>query len=453
MKKASKAAMRFFCAMLCLSLLLSFYIPANAAPAEPPATDEAGAYFLYHLESQRVVGSKNLENQLYAGSSVKIMSGLLLCEGLDNRLHETVTVTQEMVSNVWGYRLYLKKGDMLTVEDLLYGAVCGSYNDAFYVLACYLSGSTDAFVELMNQKASELGMKNTLYTDTCGINDNSTTSTADVARVSLEAYNNSLFLKLCGTAKYKLPATIEYNERTIYNRNAMIASTTTNQYYNQYCIGMNAGSTTRGGNCVIALTRCEGETYLCIVMGAQENAQTEYGYVVANRLIKWVYQTYSYMEVISPEIPICNIPVTVSDMTTEVAVRTQESLKAYLPAGAEIGKDVLYSIRLTYTELEAPVTEGIHVGYVAIIYDDNIIGTVDLYTASSAERSTIVSSLKSIQNLTRSRPVLAGLIFFVTGLTAWIVTETVINTRKRKKWDKYFSNKMELHPDLFKSKK
>lgn len=451
--KHAKSTMRFFCALICFSLLFFFLLPVRASAPEPPSTEEATAYYLYHLESERAVGSKNLEGQIYAGSSVKIMSGLLLCEGLADRLNETVTVTAEMISNVWGYRLYLKKGDVLTVEDLLYGAICGSYNDAFYVLACHLAGSTDTFVNQMNQRAGALGMNNTVYTDPCGINDNSTTTAADVARVSLAAYENELFLRLCGTPKYKMPATLEYQERTIYNRNAMIASQTTNQYYNQYCIGMNAGSTNKGGNSVIALTRCEGETYLCIVMGAKETNQTEYGYVVANRLIKWVYQTYSYMEVISPEEPVCTIPVTVSDMTTEVEVRTKESLKAYLPAGAEIGKDVLYSIRLTYTELEAPVTEGIHVGYLAIVYEDRVIGTVDLYTAGSAERSTIVSSLKAIQSLTKSRPVLAGLIFFALALGAWIVTEMVVNTRRRRKWDKYFSNKMELHPDLFNNKK
>ena len=118
---------------------------------------------------------------------------------------------------------------------------------------------------------------------------------------------------------------------------------------------MSAGSTSADGNCVVTVAKHGNESYLCIVLGGLEIDGVEFGYRIANRLIDWVYETYSYVEVITPEVTVCTVPVTVSDFTTEIAVRVKESFYAYLPQNAELGKDVTYSIRLNQEALEAPV--------------------------------------------------------------------------------------------------
>ena len=210
---------------------------------------------------------------------------------------------------------------------------------------------------------------------------------------------------------------------------------------------MSAGYTQKGGNCVVTVATHNGESYLCIVLGGLDTEKVNYGYTVANRLIDWAYKNYANMEVLSPKTLICTVPVTVSDLVTEVEIRAKDSVVAYLPLGLEIGKDIQYSIRLTHTTLEAPVTEGTFVGYVAVIYNGTVLTTAPLYTAGSAERSGFIGRLKNIEEWTSNRAVLAGLIFFVVALIAWIVTENVIRSRRRKKWDKYFSDKMVLPPN------
>ena len=99
------------------------------------------------------------------------------------------------------------------------------------------------------------------------------------------------------------------------------------------------------------------------------------------------------------------------------------------------------------------VTEGEHVGYVAILWNGKTLGTVPLYTAGTAERSSFVSSLKSIQSLTQSRVFRAAAIFFAVSLAAWITVECILVRYRRHKWDKYFSMKMAPTPDAFKKKK
>ena len=149
------------------------------------------------------------------------------------------------------------------------------------------------------------------------------------------------------------------------------------------------------------------------------------------------------MDILTPDTVICTIPVTVSDMVTEVEVKTDQTLTAYLPSTATVGKEITYSIRLMHTELEAPVEVGIFVGYVAVLYNGEIIDTLPLYTASTAERSSFVSSLKAISALFESRRVVAGCIFFVVVLVAWITAEALWIRHNHRRWNKYFSSKID----------
>ena len=452
MKKINRTAL-----LLVLSLLLALLCPVASATEDtiaPPSTDDAAAVYFYHVESASVVVEKNAGLVVNAGSTVKVTSGLILCELLGNRTTDAVYITEEMVLGLNGYfRLKLTVGDTLTVEQLLYAALCAGYNDAYQALAVYSAGSLDAFVHRMNEKARELGMQNTVYSDVHGLDDASLTTATDLAALASAAAQNELFMRITSTARYALQETQYLSAQTLHNRNALIASNTTTQYYNGKCRGMNAGYTDRSGNCVMTLADNGRETYLCIVMGASDEDGVNHGYLAVNRLVDWVYKTYTYIEVVSPDTVICTVPVTVSDLTDAVEVKTRESLFCYLPAGLELGRDVTYSIRLTHTTLEAPVREGEQVGYVAVLWEGKTLGTVALYTAGSAERSSFISRLKSMQTLTQDRVFVSGFLFFAVVLTAWITAERIIKQRRRKKWDKYFSMKMNPTPDIFEKKK
>ena len=148
------------------------------------------------------------------------------------------------------------------------------------------------------------------------------------------------------------------------------------------------------------------------------------------------------MDVITPDTVICTLPVTVSDLTAEVEIKTDCTLSCYLPAHVDPEKDIIYSICLTYPSLEAPVTAGTPVGYVAVMWNGKTLGTAPLYTAQDAERSSFVSSLKRIQSLTESRAFISGTIFFCLAFGGWMLVEYLIRRRKRHKWDKYFSTKI-----------
>ncbi len=436
---------------LLMALVLSaaaFCVPVSAQTAEFPDTSEASAVYFYHMESRRCIGARGEKQILPAGSTLKIVSGLIACERLGGQLQDEIVIAEDMIRNSSGYRYRMKAGEIYTVEQLLYLAVCGSYNDAFDTLA-YLIGGGDvqAFVAMMNQRAAELGAADTAAADPTGIGDNSRTTAEDLFRISLEASENALYMQICGSESFDLP------DKRIYNRNALVSSATDTRYYNPKCRGLSAGTTNLGGASVVTLAQSGNDRYLCVVLGAVEEEGDNgevYSYVVANRLIQWGYESYTYLEVLSPDTVICKIPVTVSDLTDQVDVKPAESLFLYLPAQTELGKDVTFSIRLMYESLEAPVREGVHVGYVAVVYQGEILGTASLFTAGSAERSSFVSQLMKIQSLTKSRKVRAGGIFFLAATAGWLLTGFFLQRHRRHKWDKYFSHKIDMPETLLK---
>ena len=443
---------RTVCLLISLLLLLcAIPFSSSAANITPPSMEEATAVYLKHLESDRIVASKSENFSLGAGSTVKIMSGLLLCEKLSARADETVTITEELYNAIpksHGRSLKLVLGEETTVGQLLWAAICGSYNDAYYVLTTLASGSLEAFIAEMNARAASMGLMNTVFEDVTGIVDGSRTTAAEIAEVALVAYQNAYYMALCSERSFYFSSTEK--SKTLYNNNKLVSPDQDQKYYNKKCIGMNAGSTTRDGNCVVTVAKQNDQTYVCVVMGGKESDGIEFGYRIANRLVDWVFDAYTYTQILSSGLKICTLDVTVSDSAASVDVIVKDSLYAYLPRGLEIGKDITYSIRLTETELEAPVEKGQFVGYVAVLYEGEVLGTAPLYTAGEATRSSISGGLNRDRSWLEKRAVISGIIFFVVGVTTYIIIEYILQRKRHNRWERYFSNKVEL-PDYMRT--
>ena len=443
---------RTVCLLISLLLLLcAIPFSSSAANITPPSMEEATAVYLKHLESDRIVASKSENFSLGAGSTVKIMSGLLLCEKLSARADETVTITEELYNAIpksHGRSLKLVLGEETTVGQLLWAAICGSYNDAYYVLTTFASGSLEAFIAEMNARAASMGLMNTVFEDVTGIVDGSRTTAAEIAEVALVAYQNAYYMALCSERSFYFSSTEK--SKTLYNNNKLVSPDQDQKYYNKKCIGMNAGSTTRDGNCVVTVAKQNDQTYVCVVMGGKESDGIEFGYRIANRMVDWVFDAYTYTQILSSGLKICTLDVTVSDSAASVDVIVKDSLYAYLPRGLEIGKDITYSIRLTETELEAPVEKGQFVGYVAVLYEGEVLGTAPLYTDGEATRSSISGGLNRVRSWLEKRAVIAGIIFFVVGVTTYIIIEYILQRKRHNRWERYFSNKVEL-PDYMRT--
>lgn len=419
--------------LFCLipALLLGALFPAFADDSTP-SLDEAEALLFLHLQSETEILSKNANILIRAGATVKTMSGLLLCELFANRTSEQITVTSQMVSGAGGLRYGFSAGDSVSVLDLLYAAICGGYNDAYRILVYSISeGAPQRFLDRMNERAKSVGALNTYFSDYTGLEDSSVTTASDLMKIALSAYQNDFYLGIASTSSYTVAG------KKFSNRNGLISSS---KYYLAGCLGLSAG-TTNGSDALVAIANRDGEGYACVALGCAPGSNNHY--TLANRLYKWAYSSHTHVKIVDKKDVICEIPVTVSDQVSTLPVKTDESFSAYLPVGAEVGKDVRLSVRLNKTTLEAPVEDHTFVGYLAIQYNGSNLATLSLYTAGSAERSNLISRILRIKNLTESRRARATLGFFLVAMAAWIGFEFFLSYRRRHKWDKYYSEKTE----------
>lgn len=412
-------------AVLIPSLLSAFSTPARAETEAPPPDGEVGSVLLINLENDLTLFEKAADTAVYPSSSVKIMTGLLACRALADRLNEEVTVTAAMLSGVEGRRMNppLADGEVLTVRDLLYAAVCGGYNDASLVVACLASGSVAAFVEDMNREAERLSTVHTRYTNPTGLHDPAmATSARDVSLIAREAYKNDLYMQISSSRTHTVPATNVADARSFTNRNFLISDSSQN-YFNGYCRGMNAGMTDEGGWCVVTVCERGGAANLCIVMRGQDVATGELipAYVYTNRLLSWANRAYSYRTVLTSDDVLDTLRVGMTGVSKSKAdIVPVGDLKVYLPADADADTALTYTTNLTDGGLTAPLTAGQVVGTVTVTYEGRMVGKTDLTVTEDFARNGFLAGLMGFRGYLTSRPFLITVVLFLLMLLIYL---------------------------------
>ena len=431
--EARRHGRRTFWLLLTLSVLtpaLLWCFPAPVAAAEaPPPDGEVGNVLLINLENNLILHEKSADTAIYPSSSVKIMTGLLACRALADRLDEEITITAAMLSGVEGRRMNppLADGEILTVRHLLYAAVCGGYNDAAQVVACLSSGSVAAFVEEMNREAARLSASHTRYTNPTGLHDPAmATSARDVSLIARQAYKNDLFMELSSTRTHTLPATNIAPSRSFTNRNFLISDSSQN-YFNGYCRGMNAGMTDEGGWCVVTVCERGGTANLCVVMGGQDVATGEPipAYIYTNRLLAWANRAYAYRTVLTSDEVLDTLPVSMTGISKSKAdIVPVGDLKVYLPADADTEDGLTYITAIEGGKLIAPLSPGQVVGTVTVSYGDRVVGKADLTVTEDFAVNGFLKSLMGFREYLTSRPFLISVVLFAIMLLVYLHATT-----------------------------
>ena len=196
-------------------LLLLLLIPINIKAI----STSASSAILMDMDSHRILYAYNINDQRSVASISKIMTALIAVES--GKLDKKVTIGSE-IDKSYGSGIYIKQGEVMTLRDLLYGLMLRSGNDASYSIATFVSGDTDKFVDKMNKKANELNLKNTVFNNPNGLDEEKGNySTAyDMAIITSEAMNNKDFREIVKTKKYNL--TTNKNTYIWYNKNKLL---------------------------------------------------------------------------------------------------------------------------------------------------------------------------------------------------------------------------------------
>ncbi len=412
--------------ILILSNSLSIFVSAYKVPT-PPSVSDVEAYCLYDKTHKKMIVSENIDNQVNTSTSAKIISGIIACETLKNRLDDVIIITQDMLDGVSGYNMKLVEGERITVKDLLYAAICGSYNDAYYALANICAGDVGNFVSMMNQKAYDLGAASTSYTNPIGYPDNAAmiTTASDTLNVALAASDNTLYMEMCSATSHRIGATNKSEERTVYNRNALISSSSGTNYHNSKCRGMNAGySGEAGGWSVITLAQDDGAEYICIVLGGKENEDGSqvYAYKAVNTLVNWACSTYNLYSVFPEGKQMGTTKIKLSGVTgSDAPFFTANSVDVYIPTDSAYDTELSYNILLDSNSFTAPIDAGAKVGVVKVYCNGEVVGECELILKDGYETNGIMLAINTLGEYTKSRAFISTIVCFVILLISTVI--------------------------------
>ena len=257
--------------VICLLTALLLCVPARAA--EPAPEIQARAAVVLHPETGRVLYEKNADAFLPIASTTKIMTALVVLERCD--LSETVTIQPEDTA-VEGSSMSLRPGETVTVEQLLYGLMLRSGNDAALALARYTAGSTEAFAELMNDKAASLGLKQTHFCNPHGLDAEGHGSTArELARLAAAAMENDVFRSIVSTERKA------FGNQIYVNHNRLLRTY-------PGALGVKTGYTRAAGRILVSCAEREGTRFVCVTISDPDD------WADHTALLDWAFASFRW---------------------------------------------------------------------------------------------------------------------------------------------------------------
>lgn len=225
----------------------------------------SGSAVVVEAETGTVLYDKNMNEQAYPASITKILTAVLTIENCT--MNELVEFSHEAVFSIPrdSSHIAITPGELLSVENCLYGLLLASANEVANALAEHISGSMDAFAELMNVRAKELGAVNTHFSNPNGLPDERHYTTCyDMAMISRAAVFNETFVKINSTTSYMIPATnLQPEQRPVNTYHPLLVNGS--KHY-EGCFGGKTGYTTVAGNTLVTFAKREGMTLICVVM-------------------------------------------------------------------------------------------------------------------------------------------------------------------------------------------
>ncbi len=356
-----------------IGIFLSFIIAASRAAAVYAEPSECCS-IVFELTSGIVIDDVNADKVVPVGTMNKLMTVLLAAEKISCKelsLDTNVEVS-EYANSMQGAQIWLMPNESITVEELLKAIIIGNANDASVVIAEAVSGSEKKFVAAMNNKAVELGMENTSFTNCCGYydDDKQLSTASDISKLICELY------------KYEF-LTPYFTTWLDYVRNDTAELVNANELVKKFdgIIGFKAGMSENSGHCIAAAAQRGDKAFGVIILGADDKDKI---FSAARTKLESVFADYI---VIKPELPE-KIPSMVgvrNSLTTEIPVDFGDIRNIVIPKGAA---DSISSVCIMPEQIYAPIRKGDKVGEIQFYRKERYLFSVDIFAAENADEKT-----------------------------------------------------------------
>ena len=341
-----------------LRTVLLFLLAAGTLfdTAANAVTTSAAASVLMDADSGRILFAENEDRQMLIASTTKIMTALVAIE--NGSLSDVVTVKKE-ATLAEGTSMYLREGEQLTLETLLYGLLLTSGNDAALVVADAVGGSVEAFVAMMNEKAAALGLENTSFANPHGLDADTHYSTArDMAKLACAAMENETFLRIASTK------TISAGSRTMTNHNRLLNEL-------DGCIGLKTGYTRAAGRTLVSCVERNGQRLVAVTL------QDGNDWLDHTALYEYGFSAFRQESVLAGGEIVRRMPV-IGGTELSVPVMAAGTLGWTITDGESLS--VRYDLPVI---LAAPVKAGDVIGQAVLLLNDTEISRTDLVCAYS----------------------------------------------------------------------
>lgn len=420
-----------------ITLFLFSYLPALTANAsfDTKIDFKSESLLLLSMDDGSVIIEKNANEKRSPAGLVGIAVAISAIENCDD-LEEYATVESGVLNELAGsgtMGISLKKDEKIKVIDLLYAVMLSSASDAAVVLANHISGSTEAFVDLMNKTAKKAGCTNTEFANVIGVDDDNQYTTAeDIGKLSLYALENPSFDKISKSVNHKIEATDQSNERTIYTSNLMLLIGYTS-YYNSNIKGLRTGSTTKAGRCVVTTASKDGYSYLAIVMGAPLTGEQNLAFIECNKMIRWTFEHIKLRVIAEPYKTVAEVKVKASTTSDHVRLVPEKEVSRLVPDGITSEEVLIQAIpEKTKTEITAPVKKGEVLGEAQILYAGREIARINLVAAEDRSRSSSKLIGGFVKNVVSS-PIFIIIAVVFIGAAAFYLIQGFLRDSKKKK--------------------
>lgn len=382
-----------FIVLLIIAIVSSF----SLAYGENAITD-AQSHILLDYDSMTILDGKDIHEPLFPASTTKVMTAILALE--HGNLNDIVTVDQEVVDLTYGSHIALEPGEELTLNDMLYALLVTSANDSALAIAKHISGSIEDFVQLMNEKAQDIGALNTNFVNPNGLHDDNHITTAyDLALIARYAMENPVFRDFVNTTEHTIEATeIKGEPRHLYTTNRLLRSNQKIEVNGknvpityQGAQGVKTGYTEQASNCLISYAERDGMRLLAVVLKCQQSNV----YVDTHKLLNYGFENFENITIAHMNEFIGNIEIPNGNVSLVGGILENDIIQAM---NVESLNNLESRINLR-TNLEAPISEGEIIGTMEyyngneIVAQGNIISTMDVeLAATSSIKDTLVSN-------------------------------------------------------------
>lgn len=348
--------------ILSLCLILGILAGTVQSVSAEDISVSAKSAVLMEGSSDEVIYEKNSRERRPMASTTKIMTGLVAIENCP--LDREVTIPVE-ACGIEGSSVYLREGEVFTMEELLYALLLSSANDAATAIAIEVGGSVESFADMMNEKAAEIGLADTHFTNPHGLDhEDHYTSAYDLARLASHALENGDFRRIVST--YRQVIGEGESTRHLLNHNRLL------KLYDD-ALGVKTGYTKTSGRCLVSAAERDGVRLVAVTLSAPDDWNDH------TAMLDYGFECYSSVELCGEGEITLTLPCTGGD-SAEITLRNSEGLCVPLPdSHGEIRR------RIEAPQvLFAPVSAGDDLGEAVFVCDGREIGRIPLYAENSS---------------------------------------------------------------------